>query len=83
MLAPAVATAWALAFIFCLRDLDLAMTIHPPGIETMPIRLYTIMANSASSVTAAFAVMMIVSTMACVLMAGVGLSFVRRISRWS
>lgn len=83
ILAPGLATAWALAFIFCLRDLDLAMTIHPPGVETLPIRLYTIMANSPSSVTAAFAIIMIALTMACVLTVGAGVALVRRISAWS
>ena len=53
LIAPGVIAAWALAFIFCLRDLDLVMTVHPPGVETLPIRLYTLMANSASSMTAA------------------------------
>ena len=83
ILAPGLATTWALAFIFCLRDLDLAMTIHPPGIETLPIRLYTIMANTPGSVTAALAVIMIALTMACVLVVGAGLAFVRRINVWS
>lgn len=83
LVAPAVAAAWALAFVFCLRDLDLVMTVHPPGVETTPIRLYTLMANSASSVTAALGVIMIALTAACVLVVGAGLAFVRRISAWS
>jgi iron(III) transport system permease protein len=83
ILAPGLATTWALAFIFCLRDLDLAMTIHPPGIETLPIRLYTIMANTPGSVTAAFAIIMIGLTMACGLVLGVGLAVARRSSSWS
>ena len=83
VLAPAVATAWALTFVFCLRDLDLVMTVHPAGVETMPIRLYTLMANSASSVTAALGLVMIVLTAACVAVAAAGLTFLRRISPWS
>ena len=83
ILRPSLATAWALAFIFCLRDLDLAMTIHPPGTETLPIRLYTIMANSPGSVTAALAVIMIGLTMACGLVLGAGLAVARRSSSWS
>jgi len=83
LIAPAVAAAWALAFVFCLRDLDLVMTVHPPGVETLPIRLYTIMANSASSVTAALGVIMVSVTTACVLVIGAVLTFVRRMSAWS
>jgi hypothetical protein len=49
----------------------------------MPIRLYTLMANSASSVTAALGVIMIMLTAAGVLVAGAGLALVRRISVWN
>jgi iron(III) transport system permease protein len=81
--APAVAGAWALTFVFCLRDLDLVMTVHPPGVETLPIRLYTLMANSASSVTAALSCIMVVLTVVCVLVTGAGLVLVRRITAWN
>jgi iron(III) transport system permease protein len=80
--APAIASAWALTFVFCLRDLDLVMTVHPPGVETLPIRLYTLMANSASSVTAALSCILVVLTLTCVLVAGAGLAAVRRLSAW-
>jgi iron(III) transport system permease protein len=81
--APAVASAWALAFVFCLRDLDLVMTIHPPGVETLPVRLYTLMANSASSVTAALSCILVLLTVTCVLVTGAGLALVRRTTAWS
>ena len=70
-------------FVFCLRDLDLVMTVHPPGVETLPIRLYTLMANSASSVTAALSCILVILTITCVLVTGAGLAVVRRISVWS
>jgi iron(III) transport system permease protein len=82
LLAPAIAGAWALAFIFCVRDLDLVMTVHPPGVETLPIRLYTLMANTASSVTAALGVIMVMLTAACVVAVGAALAVVRRSSAW-
>lgn len=81
--APAIASAWALTFVFCLRDLDLVMTVHPPGVETLPVRLYTLMANSASSATAALSCILVMLTLTCVLVAGAGLSAVRRLSAWS
>jgi len=83
LLGPAVAGAWALAFVFCLRDLDLVMTVHPPGVETMPIRLYTLMANSASSVTAALGLVIIGFTASCVLLLGAALTVLRRFSAWN
>jgi iron(III) transport system permease protein len=55
----ALAAAWMLAFIFCLRDLDLTITIYPPGAETLPVRLYTLMANSPEPVIAALAILIV------------------------
>jgi len=81
--APAIASAWALTFVFCLRDLDLVMTVHPPGVETLPIRLYTLMANSPSSVTAALSCILVIVTITCVLLAAGGLALVRRVAAWS
>ena len=81
LLAPAAGTAWALTFVFCLRDLDLVMTLHPPGFETLPTRLYTLMANSADAVTAALAIVMVVVTVVSVLMAASARALLRRIAR--
>jgi len=82
-LAPALAGVWSLTFVLCLRDLDLAMTVHPPGVETLPIRVYTLMANSSSSVTAELALLMIALTLAVMLVAGVAVGVARRASAWT
>ncbi len=78
---PALAGAWLLAFVFCLRDLDLAITIYPPGAETLPIRVYTLMANSPEAVTAALALLMVALTAAVLLAGWAGLAAVRGWSR--
>jgi len=75
---PALAGAWLLAFIFCLRDLDLAITIYPPGAETLPVRVYTLMANSPEPVVAALAVLTIGLTAAVVVTGAAGLIAIRR-----
>jgi spermidine/putrescine-binding protein len=82
-LAPALAGVWGLTFILCLRDLDLAMTVHPPGVETLPIRVYTLMANSSSSVTAGLALLMVALTLAVMLVAGAAVAAARRASAWN
>jgi iron(III) transport system permease protein len=82
-LAPALAGVWGLTFILCLRDLDLAMTVHPPGVETLPIRVYTLMANSSSSVTAELVLLIVALTLAVMLVAGVAMAVARRVSAWS
>jgi iron(III) transport system permease protein len=77
---PALTGAWLLAFVFCLRDLDLAITIYPPGTETLTVRVYTLMANSPEPVVAALA-LLTVGLVALVVAAGAaGLAVVRGIS---
>lgn len=78
---PALAGAWFLAFVFCLRDLDLAVTIYPPGAETLPVRVYTLMANSPEPVTAALALVMVGLTAVVLAGAWVGLAALRAGSR--
>jgi len=80
MLAPALAGTWGLTFVMCLRDLDLAMTVRPPGVETLPIRIYTLMANSSSSVTAELALVMVGLTLAVILVAVATVGVTRRMS---
>jgi len=53
--------AWLLAFLFCLRDTGLAMVVYPPGRETLPIRLFTLMANGRPSLISALCVLILLS----------------------
>jgi len=78
---PALAGAWFLAFVFCLRDLDLAVTIYPPGAETLPVRVYTLMANSSEAVTAALSLVMVGLTAVVLVGAWIGLAALRAGSR--
>lgn len=57
-------TSWVIAFIFCLRDLDTTMTVYPPGGETLPVRIYTLMANSPEPVVAALVLILVAITLA-------------------
>ncbi len=63
-LKQALVASWLLAFLFCLRDLDTTMTIYPPGQETLPVRVYTLMANSPEPVVAALALLLVLLTLA-------------------
>lgn len=60
---PGVAVAWLIGFIFCLRDLGASMLVYPPGQDTLPVRIYTIMANGAPSLVAAMCVMLVTVTL--------------------
>lgn len=58
-----LATAWLVAYIFCLRDVGITMMVYPPGHDTLPVRLFTLMANGAPDLIAALCVLMIAATL--------------------
>jgi iron(III) transport system permease protein len=65
----ALVSAWLLAAVFCLRDLETAVLYYPPGGETLPVRIFTLEANGPEPVVAALAVLHVCVT-ATVLGAG-------------
>ena len=73
--ARAIAGTWLLAFVFCLRDLDLGVLFYPPGRETLPIRIFTLEANGPEPVVAALALVQVGITAAAV---ALGLALLRR-----
>jgi iron(III) transport system permease protein len=55
--------AWLISYVFCLRDLGISMIVYPPGSDTLPVRILTLMANGAPSLIAALCVILIVVTL--------------------
>ncbi|MEN8259592.1 MAG: ABC transporter permease subunit [Pseudomonadota bacterium] len=55
--------AWLTGYIFCLRDTGIAMLVYPPGGDTFPVRLFTLMANSPFELISALCLLMIVATL--------------------
>ena len=55
--------AWFVAFLFILRDTGVTMILYPPGGDTLPVRLLTMMANGAPAVVAALALMTTVTVL--------------------
>ncbi len=49
----AIAGAWLLAFVFCLRDLETVVLFYPPGKAPLTVRILTMEANGAPGVVAA------------------------------
>jgi iron(III) transport system permease protein len=47
--------AWAIAFVLVFGELGVSILVAPPGEATLPIRVYTIIANTPSSHVAALA----------------------------
>ncbi len=58
----ALVTGWLIAYIFCLRDTGITMLVYPPGYDTLPVRVFTLMANGSPSLIAAACLLMIVAT---------------------
>lgn len=55
--------AWLIAYVFCLRDLGISMIVYPPGSDTLPVRIFTLMANGDPSLIAALCVTLILVTL--------------------
>jgi iron(III) transport system permease protein len=67
--------AFGLTLVFCLRDLETAVMLYPPGGEPLTVRIFTLEANGPTRVVAALAVVHIAVTIAVLLAVG---SLVRR-----
>jgi len=58
----ALLSGWLIAYIFCLRDTGITMLVYPPGYDTLPVRIFTLMANGVPDLIAAACVLMIATT---------------------
>src|SRR3989337_2908990 len=54
---------WLICFMFCVGELGTTILVYPPGHETLPIALFTIMANSPTDVVSALSIIIIVMTL--------------------
>jgi iron(III) transport system permease protein len=52
-----IMAAWAVCFIFAFGELGATILLAPPGESTLPIRIYTFIANTPSSEVAALALL--------------------------
>jgi ABC-type spermidine/putrescine transport system permease subunit II len=50
-------TAWVIAFVLAFGELGVSILIAPPGETTLPIRIYTIIANTPPAHVAALALL--------------------------
>lgn len=71
--APGLAAAWLASFLFCLRDLGIAMLVYPPGADTLPVRTFTLMANGPPPLVAGLCLMMVAAALGPLVVLAVGL----------
>ena len=60
---PVLVAAWAITFIFCLRDVALPLLQAPPGLDTLTARTMTLMANGSAELIAALCVLAIAAAL--------------------
>jgi ABC-type Fe3+ transport system permease subunit len=54
-LKTSLAAAWVVAFIFAFGEIGATILVAPPGESTLPVRVYTLIANTPSGNVAALA----------------------------
>jgi iron(III) transport system permease protein len=59
-----IAAVWVVAFIFAFGELGATVLVAPPGESTLPVRIYTLIANTSSSEVAALALTQVCVTLA-------------------
>ncbi len=55
--------AWLVGYIFSLRDTSITMLVYPAGHDTLPVRIFTLMANGSPELIAALCVILIAATL--------------------
>lgn len=69
-----VATAWVITFVLAFGELGVSILIAPPGEATLPIRIYTMIANAPSSHVASLALLQTVVIFAPLAILGTAIS---------
>ena len=54
---------WIVGYIFSLRDTAITMLVYPAGHDTLPVRIFTLMANGSAEIIAALCVILILVTL--------------------
>ena len=66
--------AWVIAFVLAFGELGVSILVAPPGETTLPIRIYTIIANTPPSHVAALALLQTVVILTPLAMLGIAVS---------
>ena len=65
-----IAASWVVAFIFAFGELGATVLVAPPGESTLPIRIYTLIANTSTNEVAALALTEVAVIMAPIVLLG-------------
>ncbi len=70
--------AWLISYVFCVRDVAISIVVYPPGYDTLPVRILTLMANGAPSLIAALCVILVAITILPICAAGLWIRLASR-----
>ena len=71
--------AWGIGFIFTLREDTLSMLLYPPGMDTLPVYIFTQMANGAPALIASYCLLMVTVILLPILVFALFSIFKRRV----
>ncbi|MEK7297792.1 MAG: iron ABC transporter permease [Planctomycetota bacterium] len=58
-----IIATWLICFLFCIGEMGTTVLVYPPGHETLPIALFTVMANSPVDVVSAMSIIIVGMTL--------------------
>lgn len=62
LLRPGVVTAWALAFVAAVSELQTTLLVYPPGAATLPVRIFTLQHDGIAENVAALCLIQVAAT---------------------
>ncbi len=62
---PVVIGIWGLSFVLCMGELDATALVCPPGVTTLPVRIFSLMHYGPSRLVAALSVITVIVILAC------------------
>jgi len=70
LIKPALAGSLLISFIFCFMELDTTILIYPPGIETLPISIFSLLHYGANEMVAALCLIQVLVIVMLILVIG-------------
>ncbi len=63
LISEGVFNAFCVCFLFCLSEIGASIMVYPPGTSLLPIKVFTLMANSSQGLISAMSVIVLLATL--------------------
>ncbi len=64
LMKPGIVSAWIIGFVLSIRELPVTLLVSPPGIQTLPVRIYTLIHYNAPEMVSSLSLILIFLTIA-------------------